>query len=94
MHSFARITLIALATTTCGVQLQAEETAVHIRANQLGYRPDEAKVALAFSNKPLTGTFSLLESESGDVSFSERLVESAAPGWGTFSYCYRLISED
>ncbi len=63
---------------------------VHLRANQVGYRPDESKVAIAFSHQPVTGNFFLLEMPSGRIVFSASVAPSPAPGWGTFEHHYRL----
>ncbi len=79
--------LVSLASS---VSLLAEEKNVHLRANQVGYLPDEAKVAIAFSHRPVTGTFSLVTVPSGKVVFTEKITDSTAPGWGTFAHHYQL----
>lgn len=81
------VCLVSLPGTGC---LLAGEASVHLRANQVGYRPDEAKLAVAFSHAPVTGTFSLLEDASGQVAFTDVIANSPAPGWDTFEHHYRL----
>ncbi len=55
---------------------------VWIRANQIGYLPDDPKIAILSSDLPLEGTFSV-----GD--FSDGLGEDQG-AWGPFAHNYRL----
>ena len=73
----------------CGLAL-AEQSTAHIRLNQVGYLPDEAKVAIAFSDRELTGTFRIVDTKTRRETFSSDIVESPVVGWGKFSHCYKL----
>ena len=50
-----------------GLGAQAEE--IFIRANQVGYKPGDVKVAIAFSKSPLPESFSILEDGPENVVF-------------------------
>jgi hypothetical protein len=90
LRTLSLLIIVGLALPTAAQSLLATEARIHLRANQVGYRPDEAKIAVAFSNEPVTGTFSLLEMESNQVAFMEAIAKSPAPGWGAFANHYRL----
>lgn len=55
---------------------------VWVRANQIGYLPNDPKVAILSSDQPLKGTFSV-----GDFSADIGLDQGA---WGPFAHNYRL----
>jgi endoglucanase len=61
---------------------------VHIRINQVGYKPGDQKVAVLFSAKPVKGNFQLVEEQSGRKVFTARIAASPAPGYGPFKYYY------
>ncbi len=61
---------------------QAEEEHYWIRANQIGYLPDDPKIALLSSAVPLSGTFTV-----GD--FRAAIGEDCG-AWGPFAHNYRL----
>lgn len=68
----------------------AADTAVHVRANQIGYLPGEEKIAVAFSNAAVTGTFSLIDDGREQAAFTGKIAESPASGWGKFAHYYGL----
>ncbi|MDO9547460.1 MAG: glycoside hydrolase family 9 protein, partial [Candidatus Marinimicrobia bacterium] len=71
------------------VNAVAKESAV-IRINQIGYLPQEPKIAVVLSMKQLEGkTFELIEAESGAVVFSSEF-KTTDGEWGEFDYCYRI----
>ena len=72
----------------CVLHAAGEEA--HVRANQVGYRPNDFKIGIAFSNRLLSGTFSLIDVETEKTVYSGVVAESTAPGWGTFAHHYRL----
>ncbi len=74
------------------VTLRAEDA--YVRANQVGFLPKDSKVAIAFANQPLTGTFSLIQKRTDRSVLTGKLVKSTAPGWGTFSHHYLLDFSD
>ena len=55
--AFAAVALVAVACTTMGTLAgpAAPSGPVHIRVNQVGYLPDDSKVAVALTNEPLDG---------------------------------------
>jgi endoglucanase len=56
---------------------------VYVRVNQLGYRAGDPKLAVAFSDRPLPGKFSVVGAEDGRVVF-EGEARRVAGGWGQF----------
>lgn len=71
-----------------------DSSAVHVRANLVGYRPDDAKVAIAFSHEPVEGSFSVRDAETDAVVHEGTVEPSEADGWGTFAHYYRLDFSD
>lgn len=63
---------------------------IYLRVNQVGYLPEDKKVAIAFSNSPLEGTFRVLSSKTEEVIFEGEIRSAESPGWGTFSHFYYL----
>ena len=61
--------------------LQAET--IFIRANQLGYRSSDGKIAIAFSSGPLPDSFSLVDSRTGQIVF-EDATSRITGRWGKF----------
>jgi endoglucanase len=61
----------------------ADTNAVFVRANQLGYRPDETKIAVAFSSASLPERFTVEESDSTRVAF-EGTAKAVSGKWGKF----------
>src|SRR5215204_4070130 len=59
------------------------EPRTYVRVNQLGYRTDDAKVAVAFSSGALPRRFSVVGVEDGRVAF-EGEVRRVAGRWGLF----------
>ena len=90
MQRFRFVFQVSLLLATANVHLLMADDAVHLRANQVGYRSEDSKVAIAFSHEPVEGKFSLLEVPSEKVVFSGDVAPSPAPGWGTFEHHYRL----
>src|SRR2546423_4205006 len=78
----------------CGVFLfstSAAAQSAHIRVNQAGYLPADAKVAIAFSKTPLQGDFVLLDAASNRTVFRSALKSVPPPDWGGgFPYYYEL----
>ena len=63
----------------------------HIRVNQAGYLPDDAKVAVAFADSAINDGFRVKDVGSGRVVLSGRLEPTSPPDWGSpFSHFYRL----
>jgi len=72
---------------------QAADT-LYIRANQLGYLPGDAKVALAFTHAERSGlSFEIIDAESGAVAWGPAEGEPAG-AYGNFERHYRLDFSD
>jgi len=67
-----------------------DSSAVHIRINQVGYLPEDSKIAILFSHKQVNGSFLLVNSETGQIAFKTEPEPSEAEGWGTFAHYYEL----
>lgn len=89
-HVRSLLFLLNLLGAAAAARLLVAEDAVHVRANQVGYRAADSKVAIAFSHDPVVGRFSLLEVRSEKVVFSQIIAPSPASGWGSFGHYYRL----
>lgn len=62
-----------------------------IRVNQAGYLPNDRKVAIAFSNEKIGGSFDVRDSVSGKRVYRGRVQSVSAPAWGgAFSQYYEL----
>lgn len=65
--------------------------AVYLRVNQVGYLPEDPKVAIAFSAGPLRGSrFEVVDAATGKRVWGPRSVGENTGAWGRFSYHYRL----
>ena len=63
---------------------QADE--IFIRANQVGYRPRDIKLALAFGRQALPGRFSVTKAQSAEVVFEGMAKGVAGSRWGRFEH--------
>jgi len=71
---------VGLAAPPAGVR--AADRTLYFRANQAGYRPDDVKRVIVFSEAPRKGTFEVRDA-SGRVALRERLPSPLGP-WGCF----------
>lgn len=63
----------------------------YIRINQIGYLPNDSKIAIAFSKAPLTGDFVLLDAATKREVYRAPLKQISAPNFGeNFSHYYEL----
>jgi endoglucanase len=85
---FVLLTMVCIIHTASTFAQKKEDT--HIRVNQVGYHPEDTKIAIAFSNKPLRGDFHLVDRTSGKKVFSGKPVRSHLTGFAPFSYYYNL----
>jgi hypothetical protein len=69
---------------------EVDSTKVHIRINQVGYHPNDPKVAIAFSHQPVEGSFALIDAEMNNQVYEGNIEPSKAEGWGRFNYYYEL----
>jgi hypothetical protein len=64
---------------------------VYVRANQVGYLPDEAKIAIAFAHRPLDDlSFEVIDLSSGERVWGPQAFGENAGSFGNFAYHYRL----
>lgn len=66
------------------------DVGTYVRVNQIGYLPDDSKVAIAFSDAPIGGRFEVVDEATGEQVHLGRLERSPAPTWGRFDYYYEL----
>src|SRR5215204_952444 len=63
----------------------------HLRVNQIGYLPDDAKKAIAFSKNALGGDFLLIDAATQKTVFRAPLKDAAADNWGAgFPFYYEM----
>lgn len=58
---------------------------VYVRVNQLGFRTHDIKTAIAFSRRPLPGSFRVINAATNQVAFEGKTV-SVSGVWGQFDY--------
>ncbi len=64
---------------------------VHLRANQIGYLPEDSKIAIAFSQRPADKQqFEIVEAASGQRVWGPLELGANAGSWGNFAFHYRL----
>ena len=64
---------------------------VHIRINQVGYLPDEAKIAIAFSDQDCRSMkFELVDAQTGKMVWGPARLGRSLGGYGRFDYHYAL----
>lgn len=66
-----------------GEFLRAQE--IFLRASQLGYRPQDSKVALAFSRTTLPATFNVLDAATHKSAFEGNAARLSRLSWGQFT---------
>lgn len=68
---------------------------IYIRANQVGYLPDDSRIAIAFSNKPLNKLkFEIIDAGTGKRVWGPAELGRNAGAYGNFSNHYRLDFTD
>lgn len=67
---------------------------VYLRVNQVGYLSEDEKVAVAFSDAPIKGNFSLHNAKTGKRVYRGRVQASEVAAWGTFDNYYHLDFSD
>lgn len=83
------VSLLLLALSTNLVVTRANVAAaagqLFVRINQLGYRPTEPKIAIAFCQTSLPSQFNVLEASTRQIAFTGQ-VKPIAGRWGQFDY--------
>ncbi|MEZ4776782.1 MAG: glycoside hydrolase family 9 protein [Bacteroidia bacterium] len=83
----ARLSLLFLIVILLVFSCQSPDTAaVFIRHNLVGYLPEETKEAIAFSSIPVQGSFSVIDTASGESVLTAPAKPDKAPAWGDFLY--------
>jgi endoglucanase len=82
MHPARKLCALLLALPACLAALHADE--VFIRASQVGYRPEDAKIGIAFARTPLPPTFSVVAADSGSVVLRAQARPVTGVRWGLF----------
>ncbi|HTK37799.1 MAG TPA: glycoside hydrolase family 9 protein, partial [Pyrinomonadaceae bacterium] len=89
-HPFFRL-FFAVCCVVFLVAASAAAQSAYIRINQAGYLPSDSKIAVAFSEKPLNGKFTLLDAVSKRKMFTGKLNAIPSQAWGSeFPYYYAL----
>jgi len=60
------------------------------RVNQVGYRPQDPKIAVAFSKSPLPASFTILVADSGREVFEGKCAAPRNGNWGQFTHHVEL----
>lgn len=76
------LVLVLVATLACHISASAE--AVYLRVNQIGYLTSDAKNAIAFSERPLPETFSVIDDTSQQIVFSGKIKPLPGMHWAKF----------
>lgn len=74
----------------CGLNAllsQPADKAVYLRANQIGYLPEDDKIAIAFSHQSLPNArFEIIDAVSGKRVWGPQKLGSNAGAYGSFAY--------
>ena len=83
MKHVARPPILTLIVLACSASaLTAQE--VFIRASQIGYRPQDTKIAMAFAKSALPQSFSVVAADAQNVVFAGQAKPVAGVKWGEF----------
>lgn len=69
---------------------RAQNSEVYLRANQLGYLPNDFKTAIAFTNKRQSIRFEIINSKSGKRVWGPERVRRSSGAYGSYKYHYLL----
>ena len=82
--------MIALRILAAGVLLASvgllQAETIFIRASQVGYRPSDPKIAIAFAQSPLPETFTVFQGESEKEVFRGHATPITGVKWGQFEH--------
>ena len=82
---FSSVRLVVFCCAVAAAALAADAQSIFIRVNQLGFRPDDVKTAVAFGREPLPPTFRVLDAATGTAAFTGKAV-SLNGTWGEFTH--------
>lgn len=77
--------LLFFAFAACAFAFPPPQSSAFVRANQIGYRPDCEKIAVAFSVTPLPAQFEVIDAASGKMVFRGSTKPLPGESWGQFS---------
>jgi hypothetical protein len=79
------IVLATIYLAVCWSSTADAQSGLFIRVNQLGFRPHDIKIAVAFGREPLPAEFRILNARTGAVVFTGR-TEPVPGSWGEFEH--------
>lgn len=89
MKSLLILKLLLIFSTASGASEVYRDT-IFLRVNQVGYLENDTKAAIAFSEAPVKGNFSVHNAKTGKRIFRGKIETSEVKAWGNFSHYYHL----
>ena len=81
----ANLRWLALLVLGAGLPTLPLRAEIFVRASQVGYRPSDPKIALAFAASPLPTAFAVVEADSGRATFQGKVRPLPGESWGQFA---------
>ncbi len=81
---------ILLLTLSTPVPSLAQDANLHMRINQVGYLPEDTKIAIAFAKQSQSMAFELVDAETGKIVRESEKANTDAGPWGNFPHHYLL----
>ena len=72
------------------LSIYSSHAQVYLRVNQVGYHPDDIKIAVAFTDNQVKGSFIVIDQASGKTVLEAPMEKSEPRGWGNFTYYFKL----
>jgi len=85
-HMRTRRARAALIVTCALAWTSTARAELFLRANQVGYQPNDSKIAMAFADEPIAESFQVLEADSGEPVFEGRTRPLSDEQWGQFDH--------
>jgi len=86
-----RLRILFIILVLADLSAAQENNTIYLRANQIGYLPNEAKIAIAFSHRQASlQQFEVIEIVSGKRQWGPMKLGANAGAWGNFAHHYRL----
>src|SRR5574341_1528712 len=90
-HILPKMMLLAALLSPTDFSFPKEKETIYLRANQIGYLPEEEKITIAFSHQPAEKRrFEIIDAASGKAVWGPVKFGHNAGAWGKFAYHYRL----
>src|SRR6266542_6236446 len=87
MHVSKVCRIVAVILLSLGL---AKGEEIYVRASQVGYQPQDAKIAVAFAKGPLPQVFTVVSDEAHQVWFEGKAQPATATNWGQFEHHIEL----